>query len=85
MTVDVLVSFLIDPPYLAITQNFQCDVFQGIQDPITFQLLTELTDELGGNKTSQLPATTTVIIHVFPWTTTQPTSSTKTTTTTVSA
>ncbi|KAM9650802.1 LOW QUALITY PROTEIN: cadherin-related family member 4-like [Trichechus inunguis] len=74
----------VDPPSLATTQNFQYDVFQGIQDPVTFQLLIEVTDELSGNKASQLSATTTVIIHVFPWTTMQPTSATKTTTTTIS-
>ncbi|KAM6202294.1 cadherin-related family member 4-like [Rhynchocyon petersi] len=72
-----------DPPSLASTQNFQFDAFQGMQDPVTFQLLIEVTDELGGNKASQLSATTTVIIHVLPWTTTQPTSATKTTTTTM--
>ncbi|CAM9896381.1 unnamed protein product [Rangifer tarandus platyrhynchus] len=72
----------VEPPYLATTQNFQNDIFQGIQDPMTFQLLIEITDELGGNKTSQLSATTAVIIHAFPWTTTEPTSSTKTTTST---
>lgn len=74
----------VDPPSLTITQNSQDDAFQGIRDPLTFQLLIEVTDELGGNKASQLSATTTVIVHVFPWTTTQPTSSTETTTTTVS-
>ncbi|KAM9216308.1 LOW QUALITY PROTEIN: cadherin-related family member 3-like [Dugong dugon] len=74
----------VDPPSLATTQTFQYDVFQGIQDPVTFQLLIEVTDELSGNKASQLSATTTVIIHVFSWTTMQPTSATKTTTTTVS-
>ncbi|VTJ87858.1 Hypothetical predicted protein, partial [Marmota monax] len=74
----------VDPPSLVIRQNFQYDVFQGIQDPVTFQLLIEVTDELGGNKARQLSATTTVIIHVLPWTTAQPTSSTKTSTTTVS-
>ncbi|KAL0619694.1 Cadherin-related family member 4 [Plecturocebus cupreus] len=74
----------VNPPSLAIMQNFQYDVFQGVQSPMIFQLLIEVTDELGGNKASQLSATTTVIIHVLPWTTTQPTSSTKTTTTTVS-
>lgn len=51
---------------------------------MTFQVLIEVTDELGGKKASQLSATTTVIIHVFPWTTVEPTFSTKTTTTTVS-
>ncbi|KAM9077026.1 LOW QUALITY PROTEIN: cadherin-related family member 3-like [Megaptera novaeangliae] len=64
-------------------EQLSYSIVGGIQDPITFQLLTEVTDELGGNKASQLSATTTVIIHVFPWTTTQPTSSTKTTTTTI--
>ncbi|KAM8770082.1 cadherin-related family member 4-like [Rhynchonycteris naso] len=73
----------VDPPSLTTTQNFQHDAFQGIQEPQTFQLLIEVTDELGGNKASQLSATTTVIVHVFPWTTTQPTSSTKTTATTI--
>lgn len=74
----------VDPPSLATTQNFQYDAFQGIQEPMTSQLLIEVTDELGGNKASQLSATITVIIHVFPWTTMQPTFSTKTSTTTVS-
>lgn len=74
----------VDPPSLATTQNFHYDVYQGTQDPMTFQLLIEVTDELGGKKASQLSATTTVIIHVFPWTTLQPTFSTKTTTATVS-
>ncbi|XP_066095328.1 cadherin-related family member 4-like isoform X3 [Saccopteryx bilineata] len=73
----------VDPPSLTTTQNFQHDAFQGIQEPLTFQLLIEVTDELGGNKASQLSATTTVIVHVFPWTTTQPTSSTETTATTI--
>ncbi|KAI5946616.1 Cadherin-related family member 3 [Manis javanica] len=72
----------VDPPSLATTQNFHYDVYQGTQDPMTFQLLIEVTDELGGKKASQLSATTTVIIHVFPWTTLQPTFSTKTTTAT---
>lgn len=74
----------VGPPALATAQKLQYDAFQGIQGPVTFQLLIEVTDELGGNKASQLSATTTVIVHVFPWTTTQPTSSTKPTTTTVS-
>uniref|UniRef100_A0A286XG17 Cadherin domain-containing protein n=1 Tax=Cavia porcellus TaxID=10141 RepID=A0A286XG17_CAVPO len=67
----------VDPPSLATGQNFQYDVFQGIQDAVTFQLLIEVTDELGGSKAGQLTATSTVIIHVLPWTVTQPTSSTK--------
>lgn len=74
----------VDPPSLTTTQNFQYDVFQGIQDSKTFQLFIEVTDELGGNKASQLSATTTIIIHVLRWTTTQPISSTNTTITTVS-
>lgn len=74
----------VDPPSLTTTQNFQYDALQGIQKPLTFQLFIEVTDELGGNKASQLSATTTVIVHVFPGTTTQPTSFTKTTTTTLS-
>ncbi|XP_036616545.1 cadherin-related family member 3-like [Trichosurus vulpecula] len=73
----------VDPPSLATTKNFQDDVFRGIQDPTTFQLLIEVTDELGGNKVSQLSTTTTIIIHMLPWTTTQPTTVTKTTMTTV--
>ncbi|XP_029417406.1 protocadherin Fat 3-like [Nannospalax galili] len=73
----------VEPPFLATRQNFQYDLFQGIQDPVTFQLLIEVTDELGGNTASQLTATTTVIIHMLPWTTTQPTSSRETATTTM--
>ncbi|XP_069853366.1 cadherin-related family member 4-like [Dipodomys merriami] len=73
----------VDPPSVAIRQDFQYDVFQGIQDPMTFQLLIEVTDELGGNKATQLSATSTVIIHVLPWIITQPTPSKKTTTTTI--
>ncbi|XP_076422153.1 cadherin-related family member 4-like isoform X2 [Peromyscus maniculatus bairdii] len=67
-----------ESPFLATGQNFQYDLFQGIQDVVTFQLLIEVTDELGENAATQLTATTTVIIHVLPWTTTQPTSSRKT-------
>lgn len=74
----------VDPPSLATGQNFQYDVFQGIQDAVTFQLLIEVTDELGGSKAGQLTATSTVIIHVLPWTVTQPTSSTKIASTSVS-
>ncbi|KAL1778194.1 protocadherin Fat 2 isoform X1 [Sigmodon hispidus] len=67
-----------ESPFLATGQNFHYDLFQEIQDVVTFQLLIEVTDELGENTTTQLTATTTVIIHVLPWTTTQPTSSRKT-------
>ncbi|XP_007504084.2 protocadherin Fat 4 [Monodelphis domestica] len=72
----------VDPPSLATTKNFQSDVFREIKDPTTFQLLIEVTDELGGNKASQLSTTATVIIHMLPWTTIQPTTATKTTITT---
>lgn len=51
---------------------------------MTFQLLIEVTDELGENAASQLTATATVIIHVLPWTTAQPASSRNTAPTTVS-
>ncbi|KAM4748910.1 cadherin-related family member 4-like [Rhinophrynus dorsalis] len=71
------------PPSLATTQNFQFTVFKGTQDPTVFQLLIEVTDELGGNKTLQLSTTATVIVHVVPWTTTIPTITTETTTKTV--
>lgn len=73
-----------ESPFLATRQDFQYDLLEGVQDVVTFQLLIEVTDELGRNTARQLTATTTVIIHVLPWTTTQPTSSTKTATTTVS-
>ncbi|XP_072509311.1 cadherin-related family member 3-like [Notamacropus eugenii] len=72
----------VDPPSLATIKNFQYDVFRGIQYPITFQLLIEVTDELGGNTASQLSTTTTVIIHMLPWSTPQPATVTKTTMTT---
>ncbi|XP_040591092.1 protocadherin Fat 4-like [Mesocricetus auratus] len=72
-----------ESPSLATGQNFQDYLFQGIQDGVTFQLLIEVTDELGENPVSQLTATTTVIIHVLPWTTAQPTSSRETTPTTI--
>ncbi|KAM5172027.1 cadherin-related family member 3-like [Mantella aurantiaca] len=54
-------------------QNFQYNVFEGIQDPLMFELLIKVTDELGGNKALQLSTTATVLIHVVPWTTTIPT------------
>ncbi|XP_063142978.1 cadherin-related family member 3-like [Rattus norvegicus] len=72
----------VESPLLATRQDFQYDLLEGAQDVLTFQLLIEVTDELGGNAASQLTSTTTVIIHVLPWTTTRPTSSMKTTTTT---
>ncbi|NP_001365537.1 uncharacterized protein LOC102640594 precursor [Mus musculus] len=72
-----------ESPFLATRQDFQYDLLEGVQDVVTFQLLIEVTDELGRNTARQLTATTTVIIHVLPWTTTQPTSSTKTATTTI--
>lgn len=61
-------------------QNFQYNVFEGIEDPTLFQLLIKVTDELGGNKALQLSTTATVIIHVVPWTTTIPTTTQKATT-----
>ncbi|XP_069621251.1 cadherin-related family member 4-like [Ranitomeya imitator] len=57
-------------PTIISTQNFQYNVFDGIQDPTVFQLLIEVTDERGGNRALQLSTTATVIIHVVPWTTT---------------
>ncbi|GAB1294962.1 Predicted gene 28710 [Apodemus speciosus] len=72
-----------ESPFLATRQDFQYDLLEGAQDGVTFQLLIEVTDELGGNAASQLTATTMVIIHVLPWTTIQPTSSTKPATTTM--
>nr|XP_034374834.1 cadherin-related family member 3-like [Arvicanthis niloticus] len=72
-----------ESPVLASRQDFQYDLLEGAQDVVTFQLLIEVTDELDGNAASQLTTTMTVIIHVLPWTTTQPTSSKKTATTTI--
>ncbi|XP_068128774.1 cadherin-related family member 4-like isoform X2 [Hyperolius riggenbachi] len=68
------------PPSIITTQNFQYNVFEGIQDPTVFQLLIEVTDELGGNRALQLSTTATVIIYVVPWTTTVPTTTQKATT-----
>ncbi|XP_075715530.1 cadherin-related family member 4-like [Rhinoderma darwinii] len=68
------------PPSIYPVQNFQYNVFEGIQDPTVFQLLIEVTDERGGNKALQLSTTATVIIHVVPWTTTIPTTTLKPTT-----
>ncbi|XP_072003377.1 cadherin-related family member 3-like [Engystomops pustulosus] len=68
------------PPFVIPTQNFQYNVFEGIQDPTVFQMLIEVTDERGGNKALQLSTTATVIIHVVPWTTTIPTTTLQPTT-----
>ncbi|XP_056425829.1 cadherin-23-like [Hyla sarda] len=68
------------PPSIVPTQNFQYNVFEGIQDPTVFQLLIEVTDEHEGNKALQLSTTATVIIYVVPWTTTNPTTTLKPTT-----
>ncbi|XP_021109650.1 cadherin-related family member 4 isoform X2 [Heterocephalus glaber] len=73
----------VDPPSLATGQHFQYDGFQGIQDPVTFQLLVQVTDELGGNTARQLSATSTIIVHVVPWITSRPASSTKAASTTM--
>ncbi|KAM4038448.1 cadherin-related family member 4-like [Anomaloglossus baeobatrachus] len=70
-------------PTIISTQNFQYNVFEGIQDPRVFQLLIEVTDERGGNKALQLSTTATVIIHVVPWTTTIQTPTLKPTSTKV--
>uniref|UniRef100_A0ACB8FRN5 Uncharacterized protein n=1 Tax=Sphaerodactylus townsendi TaxID=933632 RepID=A0ACB8FRN5_9SAUR len=71
------------PPSLVTTQNFQYDVFRGIKDPTTFQLLIEVADEMGAYLPKRLSTTATVIIHVIPWSTTKPSTTTKTTTTAV--
>uniref|UniRef100_A0A8C5Q2G2 Cadherin domain-containing protein n=1 Tax=Leptobrachium leishanense TaxID=445787 RepID=A0A8C5Q2G2_9ANUR len=74
------------PASLATTQNFQYNVFEGIEDPTVFQLLIEVTDEFGGNKAQQLSTTATVIVRVVPWfTTTQITTREPTTTTITTA
>ncbi|XP_069483786.1 cadherin-related family member 4-like isoform X2 [Ambystoma mexicanum] len=72
-----------DPPFLATSQNFQYHVFEGIQDPTVFQLLIQVTDEVGGNPAARLTSTATVIVEVIPWTTTVATKPTTTTTTSV--
>ncbi|KAJ6666390.1 hypothetical protein lerEdw1_000663 [Lerista edwardsae] len=68
------------PPSLVTTESFQYDVFQGIQDPTMFQLLIEVADELDVNLSHRLSTTATITIHVIPWSTTKPSSTTKTTT-----
>ncbi|XP_041523886.1 cadherin-23-like [Microtus oregoni] len=72
-----------ESPFLATRQDFRYGLFQGAQDAVTFQLLIEVTDELGGSTASQLTATATAIIHVLPWTTAQPASSRSTAPTTI--
>ncbi|XP_038668146.1 cadherin-related family member 3-like [Scyliorhinus canicula] len=68
-----------NPPSVATTQSFHFDSFEGIQDPNDYQLLVQVTDELGGIKARQLSTTATIVVHVIPWTTTQPTTPTPTT------
>nr|XP_014339951.1 PREDICTED: cadherin-related family member 4 [Latimeria chalumnae] len=67
-----------NPPSVVTTQSFQYNVFQGIEHPRDFELLIQVTDELGGSKARQLTSTATVIVHVVPWTTTLPTTRTTT-------
>ncbi|XP_072921409.1 cadherin-related family member 4-like [Hemitrygon akajei] len=62
-------------PTLAMTQSFQFDILTGERDPGDCQLLVEVTDEFGGISGRQLTTTATVVIHVIPWRTTQPTTS----------
>ncbi|XP_078275540.1 cadherin-related family member 3-like [Rhinoraja longicauda] len=64
---------------VATTQSFQFDVPGGVEDPTDYQLLVQVTDEFGGTKARQLTSTATVVIHIIPWTTTQPATSTPTT------
>ncbi|XP_078091718.1 cadherin-related family member 3-like isoform X2 [Mustelus asterias] len=68
-----------NPPSVATTQSFQFDSIRGIQDPNDYQLLVQVTDELDAIKAHQLTTTATVVVHVIPWTTTQPTTATPTT------
>ncbi|XP_069813826.1 cadherin-related family member 4-like [Dendropsophus ebraccatus] len=69
-----------EPPFITSAQNFQYNIFEGIEDPTIFQLLIKVTDERGGDKALQLSTTATVIIHVVPWTTTNAPTTLKTTT-----
>lgn len=48
----------------------------GIFDPLTFELLVEVTD---GGSTPRFSTTATVLVYVTPWTTTVPTTTTTTT------
>ncbi|KAF7246651.1 Protocadherin Fat 2 [Varanus komodoensis] len=73
------------PPSLMTTQSFQYDVFRGIQDPTSFQLLIEVADQWNGDLASRLSSTATVIVHVVPWSTSKPSATAKTTTTVVSS
>ncbi|GCC34006.1 hypothetical protein chiPu_0012479 [Chiloscyllium punctatum] len=47
----------------------------GIEHPRDYTLLIQVTDEFGGDKHQRLTSTATVVIHIVPWTTTQPTAS----------
>ncbi|XP_038667983.1 cadherin-related family member 4-like [Scyliorhinus canicula] len=67
-----------NPAKVASTQRFQFDVFQGIEHSREYTLLIQVTDEFGGDKHQQLTSTVTAVIHVVPWTTTQPTTTTST-------
>ncbi|XP_067861386.1 cadherin-related family member 4-like [Heptranchias perlo] len=67
-----------NPPKVASTQRFQFNIFQGIEHSREYTLLIQVTDESGRDKHQQLTSTATVVIHVVPWTTTQPTTATST-------
>ncbi|XP_059510776.1 protocadherin Fat 4-like isoform X2 [Stegostoma tigrinum] len=67
-----------NPAKVASTQRFQFNIIQGIEQPKEYTLLIQVTDEFGRDKHQQLTSTATVVIHVVPWTTTQPTTSTTT-------
>lgn len=63
---------------MASTQRFQFGTFEGIEHSKEYTLLIQVTDEFGKDKHQQLSSTVTVVIHVVPWTTTQPTTTTTT-------
>ncbi|XP_078090888.1 cadherin-23-like [Mustelus asterias] len=67
-----------NPAKVASTQRFQFEVFQGIEHSKEYTLLIQVTDEFGGDKHQRLTSTVTAVIHVVPWTTTQPTTATST-------
>eukprot|EP00062_Callorhinchus_milii_P006350 gi/632946741/ref/XP_007888708.1/ PREDICTED: cadherin-related family member 4 [Callorhinchus milii] len=53
---------------------------EGVNDQTTFELLIQVTDSEDGKQSIHLTTTATVIIHVVPWTTTFPTTTTQLTT-----
>uniref|UniRef100_A0A4W3GFS2 Cadherin domain-containing protein n=1 Tax=Callorhinchus milii TaxID=7868 RepID=A0A4W3GFS2_CALMI len=50
---------------------------EGVNDQTTFELLIQVTDSEDGKQSIHLTTTATVIIHVVPWTTTFPTTTTQ--------